>query len=522
MEVSSLPRAGDGLVPRSRRLSRLLSDERLVEQIRGGSEAAFEAVYDRHHRGLLAFCRHMLASQEEAEDAVQQTFISAYRDLTTSDKPIRLKAWLYTIARNRCLSLLRARREQPVDELELPTAGLSDAVLEREDLRRLLADVRALPEDQRAAIVLSEVGDLSHAEIAEIVGCETMKVKALVFQARSSLLESRRASEIPCNEIREQLATARGGALRAGPLRRHLRSCPGCSEFNEQVRSQRQMLALALPVIPSIGLKQSVLAAVGLGPGAAGGVAAGGALAGGGAAGSGVAASAGGAAGSGVAASAGGAGVGAGFGATGIGGTLSTLGAAGAAKLAVATVVAVGGGLVVNHAVSTSSHHAAPHSVSGGSKQHSGAGGQAGGAGAGATSQSHGGAAGANGAKGSAGAGKGQSTGGKSGGGQAKGKGNGKGHGGSSVQRGHEHGHNVSSGSSSSSTASDGSHHGGGSSNTGTSDTASSGTTDTTTSTTTSDTSSHGHSVPPQSHGGNAGGNGHHNSTPPPGKRLGG
>ena len=97
MEVSSLPWAGDGLVPRSRRLTGLLSDERLVEQIRRGNEAAFETVYDRHHRGLLAFCRHMLSSQEEAEDAVQQTFISAHRDLTTSEKPIRLKPWLYTM-----------------------------------------------------------------------------------------------------------------------------------------------------------------------------------------------------------------------------------------------------------------------------------------------------------------------------------------------------------------------------------------------------------------------------------------
>src|SRR2546423_6462923 len=281
MEVSSLPRGGEGIMPRSRRFFMPLSDERLVGAVRLGNEAAFEAVYDRHHRGLLAFCRHMLASQEEAEDAVQQTFISAYRDLTTSEKPIQLKPWLYTIARNRCLSVLRARREETVEALDIPTAGLSDAVLEREDLRRLLTDVRALPEDQRAAIVLSEIGDLSHAEIAEVVGCETVKVKALVFQARSSLVESRRARETPCHEIREQLATLRGSALRARPLRRHLRSCVGCSEFNDQVRRQRQMFALALPVVPSVGFKQGVLAAAGLAPGAAGGGAAGGAVAGG-------------------------------------------------------------------------------------------------------------------------------------------------------------------------------------------------------------------------------------------------
>ncbi|HKP88351.1 MAG TPA: RNA polymerase sigma factor, partial [Thermoleophilaceae bacterium] len=240
-----------------------MSDERLVEQLRGGNEAAFEVVFDRHHRGILGFCRHMLRSQEEAEDAVQQTFISAYDDLVTSDKPIRLKAWLYTIARNRCLSMLRSRREQAELPDELPTSGLTDAVVERDDLRRLLADVHNLPEDQRAALVLSELGDLSHAEIAGVVGCEPVKVKALVFQARSSLTESRKAREISCQEIREELATARGGALRRGPLRRHVRTCEGCAEFRDQVAAQRKMLALALPVIPTLGLKNAVLASVG-------------------------------------------------------------------------------------------------------------------------------------------------------------------------------------------------------------------------------------------------------------------
>jgi RNA polymerase sigma factor (sigma-70 family) len=279
----------------------------------------------------------MLRSQEEAEDAVQHTFIAAHSDLMGSDKPIRLKAWLYTIARNRCLSMLRARREQVELPEELPTAGLSDAVVERDDLRRLLADVHDLPEDQRAALVLSELGDLSHAEIAAIVGCETVKVKALVFQARSSLMESKRARDISCQEIREELATARGGALRRGPLRRHVRACAGCAEYRDQVVAQRKMLALALPVVPTLGLKHAVLASIGGGQAAA----AGGAALGGGAVGGGTAtmASAGGAAsGGGVGAAAGGT-----AGGTGL---LSAIGTAGIAKVAVLAVVAAGGSAV--------------------------------------------------------------------------------------------------------------------------------------------------------------------------------
>jgi RNA polymerase sigma factor (sigma-70 family) len=282
MEANSVPRTPALSVPRSRRLLAALSDERLVEQVRRGNDAAFEAIYDRHSRGILGFCRHMLASTEEAEDAVQHTFIQAHGALGRGDREIHLKAWLYTIARNRCLSILRARREQAAELEEIPTAGLSEEVQQRSDLRELLADIRALPEEQRAALVLSEVGDLSHSDIAAVVGCDVRKVKALVYQARTSLIETRNARETPCHEIREQLATATGGALRRGPLRRHVKECEGCAQFRDDVRRQRAMLAVALPVLPSLALKKGALTALGIGGGAGGAGAAGGGAAGGG------------------------------------------------------------------------------------------------------------------------------------------------------------------------------------------------------------------------------------------------
>jgi RNA polymerase sigma factor (sigma-70 family) len=261
------------------RLLRLVSDERLVERVRGGSEAAFEAIFDRHHRGILAFCRHMLASVEEAEDAVQHTFLAAYRELAGSSKPIQLKPWLYTIARNRCLTVLRTRGRQSLAELDdLPTEHLAAEVERRHDLQDLLRDVAGLPDDQRAALVLSELGDMSHDEIAAVLDCRREKVKALVFQARSSLIASREARETPCADIREQLANLRGGSLRRTELRRHLRECAGCRDYREQVRDQRRDLAVVLPVAPTVGLKAAVLGgggAAAAGAGAAGGAASG-------------------------------------------------------------------------------------------------------------------------------------------------------------------------------------------------------------------------------------------------------
>jgi RNA polymerase sigma factor (sigma-70 family) len=262
---------------RSKRILVLASDDTLVEQIRRGNEAAFSVVFERYATGLLRFCRHMVGSPEEAEDAVQHTFTAAFRDLARpGEREVALKPWLYAVARNRCLSMLRSRRKQAVLDFDLPTEGLAEQVERRADLRDLLRDLRELPEDQRAALLLSEAGDLSHAEVAGVLGCEVANVKALVFRARSGLLQRREARETACADIREQLATLRGSSLRRRRLRHHLRSCPACRAYSEQVKHQRQMLRTALPVMPSLELKSGVLTAAGLGGGsAAGGVVAG-------------------------------------------------------------------------------------------------------------------------------------------------------------------------------------------------------------------------------------------------------
>ena len=151
--MRSIPlQAGPQLGPlRSRRLLALAGDDRLVTQLRLGNDAAFEVAFERHGPGILSFCRHMLGSREEAEDVVQHTFAAAHRALLGEEREITLKPWLYAIARNRCLSLLRMRREQPLESHEPSTAGLAEEVERRADLRDLLADLADLPAEQRAA-----------------------------------------------------------------------------------------------------------------------------------------------------------------------------------------------------------------------------------------------------------------------------------------------------------------------------------------------------------------------------------
>ena len=255
----------------SKRLLALRGDAALTARVRAGDAAAFEVLYERHLAAILSFCRHMLGSPDEAEDAVQNVFVSAHRHLLADAREINFKPWLYAIARNRCLSMLRVRREDVVEEVEVSTRGLDEVVQQRADLRSLLGDLADLPEDQRAALVLTELGDLSHAEVADVLECEIGQVKGFVFRARSGLDERREAREASCEEIRVELANARGGGLRRGRLAHHVKACPGCAAFIKDLRRQRRMMGLILPVAPTVGLKDSVLGALAAGGGGAAG-----------------------------------------------------------------------------------------------------------------------------------------------------------------------------------------------------------------------------------------------------------
>jgi RNA polymerase sigma factor (sigma-70 family) len=350
MEALAAGLAGRERAPRVL-VRRSATDERLVAAVRAGSEDAFAVVFDRYHRRILSFCRHMLGSREESEDAVQATFLSAYRDLVGSEKPIQLRPWLYAIARNHCLSVLRARRESAsLDDVEPSVDGLAAEVQRRADLRDLLADLARLPDDQRAALVLSEVGDLSHEDVAGILDCPREKVKGLVFQARTSLAASRSARDTPCEEIRAQLSTLSGAALRRRTLRRHLRDCAGCRAFQAEVKRQRAAMAVLLPVVPTVALRSSVLGAVRAGR-------------------------AGGAAGLGGTAAAGGGGAIVAGGGAATGGVGAVLGSGAAKVLIAAALVAggAGGGVAVTEsgggghtrAHSTPAHPAAAHARGG-------------------------------------------------------------------------------------------------------------------------------------------------------------
>ena len=266
-------------------LLRLRSDEQLVALFRAGNDAAFSVIHDRYRQRLFVYSRQMLGgSRQDAEDALQDVFLRAYSSLRGSDRPVSLRAWLYRVAHNRCIDHLRKPVPPAIDLFETSRRPLHDPTIDaerRDDLRRLIADIRRLPEQQRSALLMREMDGLSYAELAEALGVSLQAVKSLLVRARIGLVEAVEARDTACAEIRADLADAFDRGVRAsGRSRKHLRDCAGCTEYRTQLRGVRHGLAA---LSPGPGPLAAALKLLGIGGAAGGGAASSGAAAGGGA-----------------------------------------------------------------------------------------------------------------------------------------------------------------------------------------------------------------------------------------------
>jgi RNA polymerase sigma factor (sigma-70 family) len=268
-------------------LLRLRSDDQLVALFRLGNEEAFRAIHDRYRARLVAYARQMLAgSGPDAEDALQDVFIRAYHALRADDRPVTLRAWLYRVAHNRCVDQLR-KAGGGVQAVELfeNVRALDDPEVEiqrREDLRRLIDDMRRLPEQQRSALLMREMEGLSYAELADALQVTVPAVKSLLVRARMGLVDAQTARDTACGDIRADLAGAHDRGVRAsGRARKHLRECDGCRDYRAALRGVERGVAALAPTPTPWGLLAKLFG-IG-GSGAAGATAGGGAAAGGGA-----------------------------------------------------------------------------------------------------------------------------------------------------------------------------------------------------------------------------------------------
>jgi RNA polymerase sigma factor (sigma-70 family) len=360
VEVSALKPAALTAPRGSGALLRLQSDERLVALTRRGQQAAFEVLVSRYHARLLSFCRHMLASREDAEDVLQEVFAAAFNALLADEREINVRPWLYRIARNRSLNHLRRASAIGVDSMDIHFAdhgqSTGEKVLRRESFRQLISDVQQLPETQRTALLLREMDALSYEQIAQAMETTVPSVKSLLVRARISLAEAAEARLLSCEEVRQQLGEASEGLLKLeAPARRHLRDCERCRAFRKHLKTNNAALAAILPVGPLMLFKKLLLSK--FGSASAGGAH----VAGAGGATAGV--------------SAAGAGVGAGTaGGVSIGG-LAGAGAGALATKAAATLAAaalVAGAVEVGHSTTHHHHRATPAVSSYAASTHSG------------------------------------------------------------------------------------------------------------------------------------------------------
>jgi RNA polymerase sigma factor (sigma-70 family) len=260
---------------------RVLSDDRLTRRAAGGDEQAFAAIFDRYHQGLYRYCLAIVGDPQDAQDALQNTMVKVLRALPGEERKLELKPWLYRIAHNESIELLRRRREtRPLDmELASPGAGLAEEAMTRDRLRRLISDLDQLPERQRGVLVMRELAGLDFAEIGAAFGTSAAVARQTLYEARLSLRQMDEGRAMSCATVTKVLSDGDGRVGRRRDVRAHLRTCPSCRRFREEIEGrERDLAALApLPAVAAAGLLQGLLGGHGAGGGGLAGALGGGA-----------------------------------------------------------------------------------------------------------------------------------------------------------------------------------------------------------------------------------------------------
>ena len=261
--------------------SRVLSDATMARRAAAGNQRAFAAIFERYHQDLYRYCAAILGNAEDAQDAVQNTMLKVLRALPGEERELKLKPWLYRIAHNEAIELIRIRRDTgPIDaETLVGSSGPASEVETRGRLQQLIADIAELPARQRGALVMREMSGLGYEQIGEALQTSPAAARQALYEARLSLKQMSEGREMPCREAMRAISDDDGRVLRRRDIRAHLLRCEDCRAFRAEIAGRRrEFAALApLPAAVSAGILQSVLGSMG---GGAGGAAAGKALAG--------------------------------------------------------------------------------------------------------------------------------------------------------------------------------------------------------------------------------------------------
>jgi RNA polymerase sigma factor (sigma-70 family) len=250
-----------------------VSDDALARRAAAGDDAAFATLFERHGSALYRYCRSIVGHDQDAQDVVQSTMEHALASLRRTPLTAPLRPWLFRIAHNESISLLRRRR--PVDDLEqqfdLAGATIERQLEDRQRMAALLADLQELPERQRSALVMRELSGLSHEEIAVALAVSVSATKQAIFDARKGLQAAKAGRAMECEPVQRAISDGDGRVLRARPMRAHVRSCSSCSAMRDAIGAREKELASLFPPLPLLGGMALLERILQSGAGAAGG-----------------------------------------------------------------------------------------------------------------------------------------------------------------------------------------------------------------------------------------------------------
>jgi RNA polymerase sigma factor (sigma-70 family) len=249
--------------PRIASSTTLSSDARLARRAAKRDERAFATIFRRYHQEIYRFCLTILGNAEDARDALQNTMVKALQALPGEERQIELKPWLYRVAHNESIDLVRKRRETTAIDPELTAAAdsLAETAAQRERLRQLLLDLGDLPDRQRTALVMRELGGLGFEQIGEAFDTSPAVARQTVYEARLSLRSLEEGREMSCEEVMHRLSNADGRVARRRDLQAHLRACSDCRAFRDAIDTRRRDFAAMapLPAIASVGVLHAIL-----------------------------------------------------------------------------------------------------------------------------------------------------------------------------------------------------------------------------------------------------------------------
>jgi RNA polymerase sigma factor (sigma-70 family) len=229
----------------------MFGDERLARLVGNGSERAFRTIYERYHQPLYRYCRSIVREEADAQDALQSTLASAFAALKRGQRDAPLRPWLFRIAHNEAISLIRRRvgTRELVEPPEPSVPSAEDRAGERARLALLVADLNELPDRQRGALLMRELSGLSHEEIAIALDTSVGTAKQAILEARRGLLEFGEGRSMACEDVRRTVSDGDRRALRGRRVRAHLRDCTACSAFATAIPARRDELHALVPAL---------------------------------------------------------------------------------------------------------------------------------------------------------------------------------------------------------------------------------------------------------------------------------